>query len=211
VSNRRIEHEATTSNQARNGFYSGSFFSSWSYDRAVSVGGFPTFQMKAGALENPEQFEIVDVNTSKVNFLRKDKLTLMDMAAPIPMIMNSALIAPHVTETDPWGLAGQNVVRVLCDHVLVMYLGKLVETGPTDAVFNHSQHPYTQALVSAIPSFAATASRISLSGEPRSPVNPSAHICRLYGRCPKGDERCCRIMPELQPVSDSHQVACHHR
>ena len=80
----------------------------WSYDRAVSVGGFPTFQMKAGALESPDQFEVVDDNTFKVNFLRKDKLTLMDMAVPIPAIMNSALIEPHVTEADPWGLEWAN-------------------------------------------------------------------------------------------------------
>ncbi|MEO0806569.1 MAG: ABC transporter substrate-binding protein [Cyanobacteria bacterium J06643_4] len=80
----------------------------WSYDRAVSVGGFPSFQMKAGALESPDQFEIVDDNTFKVNFIRKDKLTLMDMAVPIPAIMNSALIEPNVTEADPWGLEWAN-------------------------------------------------------------------------------------------------------
>lgn len=80
----------------------------WSYDRAVSVGGFPTFQMKAGALENPDQFEIVDDHTFKVNFIRKDKLTLMDMAVPIPAIMNSTLIEPNITEDDPWGLEWAN-------------------------------------------------------------------------------------------------------
>lgn len=80
----------------------------WSYDRAVSVGGFPSFQMKAGALENPEQFVVVDDHTFLVNFLRQDKLTLMDMAVPIPAIMNSALIEPNVTDADPWGLEWAN-------------------------------------------------------------------------------------------------------
>ena len=80
----------------------------WSYDRAVSVGGFPTFQMKAGALENPDQFIVVDDHTFQVNFIRDDKLTLMDMAVPIPAIMNVALIEPHVTEEDPWGLEWAN-------------------------------------------------------------------------------------------------------
>ncbi|MBE9061714.1 ABC transporter ATP-binding protein [cf. Phormidesmis sp. LEGE 11477] len=103
-----------------------------------------------------------------------------------------------------------NVVRLLCDRILVMYLGKLVETGPTDTIFNHPQHPYTQALVSAIPSFAAMPQRISLTGEPRSPINPSPHICRLYGRCPKGDDRCQQVQPELRSINDSHQVACHY-
>ncbi|MEM7770296.1 MAG: ABC transporter substrate-binding protein [Cyanobacteria bacterium P01_A01_bin.37] len=80
----------------------------WSYDRAVSVGGFPTFQMKAGALENPEQFEAIDDHTFKVNFLRIDKLTLMDMAVPIPAIINSKLVEPNVTDEDPWGLEWVN-------------------------------------------------------------------------------------------------------
>ena len=103
-----------------------------------------------------------------------------------------------------------NVVRLLCDRILVMYLGKLVETGPTETLFNHPSHPYTQALISAIPSFATTPNRIPLTGEPRSPINPAPHICRLYGRCPKGDHRCEQTMPELQSISDNHQVACHY-
>ncbi|MGB3309627.1 MAG: ABC transporter substrate-binding protein [Nodosilinea sp.] len=75
----------------------------WSYDRAVSIGGFPTFQMKAGALENPEQFEVVDDHTFRVKFLRPDKLTMIDMAVPIPVIINAELVKPHLTEEDPWG------------------------------------------------------------------------------------------------------------
>lgn len=75
----------------------------WSYDRAVSIGGFPTFQMKAGALESPDQFEAVDDHTFRVRFLRPDKLTMMDMAVPIPVIINAKLVEPHLTEADPWG------------------------------------------------------------------------------------------------------------
>ena len=56
----------------------------WSLDRAVSVGGFPTFQMKAGSLEKPEQFVVVDDNTIRVDFLRKDKLTIPDLAVIVP-------------------------------------------------------------------------------------------------------------------------------
>ncbi len=76
----------------------------WSYDRAVSVGGFPTFQMKAGSLEKPDQFTAVDDHTFKVDFLRKDKLTMMDMAVPVPSIFNSALVKKNATKEDPWGL-----------------------------------------------------------------------------------------------------------
>ncbi|MGP1373862.1 MAG: ABC transporter substrate-binding protein [Almyronema sp.] len=75
----------------------------WSFDRAVLIGGFPTFQMKAGALESPEQFEVVDDHTFRVKFLRPDKLTLIDLAVPIPVIINSEQVKPHLSEADPWG------------------------------------------------------------------------------------------------------------
>ncbi|MEO0987003.1 MAG: ABC transporter ATP-binding protein [Cyanobacteria bacterium J06639_14] len=103
-----------------------------------------------------------------------------------------------------------NVVRLLCDRILVMYLGKLVETGPVDAIFNRPRHPYTQALISAIPAFEANPHRLPLTGEPRSPINPSPEICRLYGRCPKGDDRCQQTMPMLQPINNEHWTACHY-
>ncbi len=74
----------------------------WSYDRAVSVGGFPTVQMKAGSLEKPEQFVVVDDYTFQVKFIRSSKLTLPDMAVPVPMIINSKVAKKHTTKKDPW-------------------------------------------------------------------------------------------------------------
>ena len=76
----------------------------WSLDRAVSVGGFPTFQMKAGSLEKPEQFVVVDDNTVRVDFLRKDKLTIPDLAVIVPCVINSELVKKNATAADPWGL-----------------------------------------------------------------------------------------------------------
>ena len=76
----------------------------WSYDRAVTVGGFPTFQMKAGSLEKPEQFEVVDDYTFRVKFLRKDKLTMPDMAVPVPVVINAELATKHATAGDPWAM-----------------------------------------------------------------------------------------------------------
>ena len=76
----------------------------WSFDRAVTVGGFPTFQMAAGSLEKPEQFEAVDDHTFVVKFLRKDKLTMNDLAVPVPGIFNSELVKKNATAADPWGL-----------------------------------------------------------------------------------------------------------
>jgi peptide/nickel transport system substrate-binding protein len=77
----------------------------WSFDRAVTVGGFPTFQMAAGSLEKPEQFVVVDDHTFVVKFLRKDKLTMNDLAVPVPCIFNSELVKKNATKEDPWGLA----------------------------------------------------------------------------------------------------------
>jgi peptide/nickel transport system substrate-binding protein len=77
----------------------------WSYDRMVTVGGFPTFQMKAGSLDKPEQFIAVDDYTFRVDFFRKDKLSMMDLAVPVPCIFNSELVKKHATKEDPWGLA----------------------------------------------------------------------------------------------------------
>ena len=77
----------------------------WSFDRAVTVGGFPTFQMAAGSLEKPEQFEVVDDHTFRVKFIRKDKLTMADLAVVVPCVFNSELVKKNATAADPWGLA----------------------------------------------------------------------------------------------------------
>ena len=76
----------------------------WSLDRAVSVGGFPSFQMRAGSLEKPEQFVVVDDHTVRVDFLRKDRLTIPDLAVVVPCVMHSQLVKKNATEKDPWGL-----------------------------------------------------------------------------------------------------------
>jgi peptide/nickel transport system substrate-binding protein len=76
----------------------------WSFDRAVTVGGFPTFQMAAGSLQKPEQFVVVDDHTFRIDFLRADKLTMPDVGVPVPVIMNSELCKKHATATDPWAM-----------------------------------------------------------------------------------------------------------
>ena len=74
----------------------------WSFDRAVSVGGFPTVQMKAGGLERPDQFEAVDDATFVVKLDKPSKLSLPDLAVPVPFVLNSKIALQHVTEADPW-------------------------------------------------------------------------------------------------------------
>jgi peptide/nickel transport system substrate-binding protein len=92
----------------------------WSLDRAVSVGGFPTFQMSAGSLTKTEQFVIVDDHTVRVDFAKKDRLTIPDLAVIVPCIINSELVKKHASEKDPWGLeytkqntAGSGAYRVV--------------------------------------------------------------------------------------------------
>lgn len=74
----------------------------WSFDRAVTLGGFPTAQMAAGSLENPEQFEVVDTRTFRIHLPHASKLTLPDLTTPIAIVINSELAKSHATETDPW-------------------------------------------------------------------------------------------------------------
>jgi oligopeptide/dipeptide ABC transporter ATP-binding protein len=103
-----------------------------------------------------------------------------------------------------------NVVRLLCDRVFVMYLGRIVESGPAKEIFANPRHPYTKALVSAVPRIdGGSTGRIRLEGEPRSPIDPSPTVCRFYGRCAEQHERCAREAPELRPVGDGHSAACH--
>jgi oligopeptide/dipeptide ABC transporter ATP-binding protein len=102
-----------------------------------------------------------------------------------------------------------SVVRLLCDRVLVMYLGKIVESGPAADVFAHPLHPYTQALVAAVPRMHENSQqRLRLSGEPMSPIDPDPNVCRFYGRCARGVDACKASMPVLRPFG-ARQVACH--
>ena len=103
-----------------------------------------------------------------------------------------------------------SVIRYVCDEVAVMYVGELVETGATTDVFDSPLHPYTQALLSAIPvpDPFIKRKRIILSGEVPSPIDISAG-CRFYGRCPTRMPRCSEEEPQLLPVEeDSREVAC---
>jgi len=76
----------------------------WSFDRAVSVGGFPTVQMKAGGLVRPDQFEAIDAKTFAVKLDRPSKLSLPDLAVPVPFIINSKVAKEHATSDDPWAM-----------------------------------------------------------------------------------------------------------
>ncbi len=106
------------------------------------------------------------------------------------------------------------VVRHICDEVAVMYLGRIVEQGNTQEVFGTPAHPYTQALVSAIPVIrqeGQSSQRIILQGEPPNPINVPAG-CAFHPRCQHAMPRCRQERPELVQLDAQRKVACHlHR
>ena len=103
-----------------------------------------------------------------------------------------------------------SVVRHVADRVAVMYLGKVVEQGPTEAVFDSPVHPYTAALMSAAPTLSGPpGERILLSGELPSPLNPPSG-CRFRTRCWKATEECATGVTPEHTRSEGHTGLCHH-
>ena len=107
-----------------------------------------------------------------------------------------------------------SVVRHVCDRIAVMYLGKIVELADADALFEHPRHPYTGALLSAVPvpdpRLARERQRQVLGGDVPSPTNPPP-ACRFHTRCPKAREGVCNVEePLLEPKEGGNLAACHY-
>ncbi|MGI8572409.1 MAG: ABC transporter ATP-binding protein [Solirubrobacteraceae bacterium] len=104
-----------------------------------------------------------------------------------------------------------SVVRHMCDRVAVMYLGKIAEIGPSDALYGFPRHPYTGALLSAVPVPDPTGGhqqRQLLTGDVPSPANPPS-ACRFHTRCPKAQELCAQDEPPLESKGSGTMAACH--
>jgi oligopeptide/dipeptide ABC transporter ATP-binding protein len=105
-----------------------------------------------------------------------------------------------------------SMVKYISDRVGVMYLGNLVELAKSDDLYDHPLHPYTEALLSAVPipdpKTAKTRERIILEGDVPSPINPPSG-CRFRTRCPKAMDICASEVPTWQEVRSEHWVACH--
>jgi oligopeptide transport system ATP-binding protein len=105
------------------------------------------------------------------------------------------------------------VVRHVADRIAVMYLGRIVEIGPADAVYENPIHPYTVSLLSAVPipdpRANAQRSQVILEGDVPSPANPPP-ACRFHTRCPRATEICTQVDPPLVDYGGDHWAACHH-
>jgi peptide/nickel transport system ATP-binding protein len=103
-----------------------------------------------------------------------------------------------------------SVVKHICDHVAVMYVGKLVETAKTNEIFNHPRHPYTAALMAAVPVSdpRVQIGDVELKGEVPSPANPPTG-CYFHPRCAFAADRCRTETPALREISPEHFVSCH--
>ncbi len=103
------------------------------------------------------------------------------------------------------------VVKHISDHIAVMYMGKVVEYAESTVLYQQACHPYTKALISAIPrpdpGYAKNHPRTILQGDPPSPINPPAG-CHFNPRCPIAEEKCRSITPTLREIGDGHLVAC---
>jgi len=102
------------------------------------------------------------------------------------------------------------VAKYISDRIAIMYLGKIVEMGPKEEIFSQPKHPYTVALLSAIPipNPKAESRRVELKGEVPSPINPPSG-CRFHPRCPMVTATCREEEPKLSDVENAHLVACH--
>ena len=103
------------------------------------------------------------------------------------------------------------IVRQLCANIAVMFLGKIVETGPTEEVCAQPRHPYTSALLSSVPKFTFGADRTPrtlLAGDPPSPISPPSG-CRFRTRCGSARDRCAEVEPILAGADVAHRWACH--
>ena len=105
------------------------------------------------------------------------------------------------------------VVRQIASRTAVIYLGSVVEIGPTDALFRTPLHPYTAALLASVPKLSTAGARFSarepVTGEPPSALDPPTG-CRFHPRCPRVQPRCREERPILAPLAVLHQVACHY-
>lgn len=168
------------------------------YPHELSGGQRQRVGIARGFILNPE-FIIADEPVSMLDVsIRADILNLM-----LDLVEKFSVSFLYITHD----LA---LARHMCDRIAIMYLGKIVEMGPIEKIVYEPLHPYTKALIDAVPVPDPTAERIKvvIKGEIPSPVNPPSG-CRFHTRCPVAIEICPKEEPALIDVGKGHWVACH--
>lgn len=129
--------------------------------------------------------------------LHPDLLVLDEPTAALDVSVQVTILQLLVSLRESLGISyvfvshDLNVLRLLCDRVVVMYLGRIVEVGSARAVFDAPLHPYTRGLVAAVPRLdGVRADALRLVGAPKSPIDPDPNACRFHGRCLIGTDRC---------------------
>jgi peptide/nickel transport system ATP-binding protein len=158
------------------------------------------------------------INLARALALRPEVLICDEVVSALDVLIQAQILNLLEDIRDLYGLTmifiGHDlaVVRRVSDRIAIMYLGKLCEVGPTQAIFDRPAHPYTRRLLASIPAIEHGADRTrdhpAPAGEPPSPLRlPSG--CRFRTLCPKAQPRCAEEEPQMRATTDGHLVACH--
>ena len=167
-----------------------------SYPHQLSGGMKQRVLVALGTFLHP-QIVLADEPTTALDVVVQKGILLM-LTELQQQMQNTLVIVSH----------DMGVHYQVTDRLAIMYAGKLVEYGPTEAIFNNPLHPYSQMLIQALPRVGDRQQRVGISGRPPNLIDPPAG-CRFAARCPKAMEHCAHQAPELQELEPNHFVSCH--
>ena len=167
-----------------------------SYPHQLSGGMKQRVLVALGTFLHP-QIVLADEPTTALDVVVQKGILLM-LTALQRQMENTLVVVSH----------DMGVHYQITNRLAIMYAGKLVEYGPTEAIFNNPLHPYTQMLIQALPRVGDQTQRVGISGRPPNLIEPPAG-CRFAARCPRVMEHCAHQEPALTQIEPDHYVSCH--